>query len=146
MRIYASILIALFIHMSHAKQISPIHYTLSIPEPHTHYVKVEMEISCANKKEVTVSMPVWTPGSYLVREFSKSVERFEATASGKQLPVIKTNKNNWSISKGKAEKIIVTYWVYAYEFSVRTSFVDAEQALINPSSICMMAQDRKSVV
>ena len=95
MRIYASILIALFIHMSHAKQISPIHYTLSIPEPHTHYVKVEMEIACANKKEVTVSMPVWTPGSYLVREFSKSVERFEATASGKQLPVIKTNKNNY---------------------------------------------------
>jgi len=145
MRIYASILIALFIHMSHAKQISPIHYTLSIPEPHTHYVKVEMEISCANKKEVTVSMPVWTPGSYLVREFSKSVERFEATASGKQLPVIKTNKNNWSISKGKAEKIIVTYWVYAYEFSVRTSFVDAEQALINPSSICMMAQGMENV-
>ncbi len=137
---YASIFLALFIHMSQAQQTGPIHYNLSIPEPHTHYVKVEMEISCPNKKEVTVSMPVWTPGSYLVREFSKSVERVEARSAGKSFPVVKTDKNSWSIAKGKAERIKVTYWVYAFEFSVRTSFVDADQTLLNPSSICMMAQ------
>ena len=140
MRIYASIFLALFIHMSQAQQTGPIHYNLSIPEPHTHYVKVEMEISCPNKKEVAVSMPVWTPGSYLVREFSKSVERVEAQSAGKSFPVVKTDKNTWSIAKGKAERIKVTYWVYAFEFSVRTSFVDADQALLNPSSICMMVQ------
>jgi len=140
MRILAGLIFTFIIHMSQAQNTSPIHYSLSIPEPHTHYVKVEMEIVAANKKEVQLSMPVWTPGSYLVREFSKSVERFEATASGKPLSVTKTNKNTWSIAKGKAEKINVSYWVYAYEFSVRTSFVDADQALLNPSSICMLVQ------
>jgi len=140
MRILAGLIFTFILHMSKAQNTSPIHYSLSIPEPHTHYVKVEMEIVATNKKEVQLSMPVWTPGSYLVREFSKSVERFEATTSGKPPPVTKTNKNTWSIAKGKAEKINVSYWVYAYEFSVRTSFVDADQALLNPSSICMLVQ------
>lgn len=140
MRILAGLIFTFILHMSKAQNTSPIHYSLSIPEPHTHYVKVEMEIVATNKKEVQLSMPVWTPGSYLVREFSKSVERFEATTSGKPLSVTKTNKNTWSIAKGKAEKINVSYWVYAYEFSVRTSFVDADQALLNPSSICMLVQ------
>lgn len=140
MRILTGLIFTFILHMSQAQNTSTIHYTIGIPEPHTHYVKVEMEIICPNKKDVSLSMPVWTPGSYLVREFSKSVERFEASASGKQLPVLKTNKNTWTISKGKAEKIKVSYWVYAFEFSVRTSFVDADQALLNPSSICMLVQ------
>lgn len=140
MRILAGLIFTFILHMSQAQNTSNLHYSLSIPEPHNHYVKVEMEIVAPNKKDVQVSMPVWTPGSYLVREFGKNVERFEASASGKSLPVTKTNKNTWSIAKGKAEKIIVTYWVYAYEFSVRTSFVDADQALLNPSSICMLVR------
>lgn len=79
--------------MSQAHNTNLIHYSLSIPELHTHYVKVDLEIVVPNKKEVQLSMPVWTPGSYLIREFSKKMECYEATASGKLLLVTKTNKN-----------------------------------------------------
>lgn len=123
-----------------AKPSNSIHYQISIPEPHTHYVKVEAEITAPGKKSVALKMPVWTPGSYLIREFEKSVERISAVAAGKPCEITKRDKNTWIINKNSADKVIVTYWVYAFEFSVRTSFVDDDQALLNPSSICMFAE------
>ena len=51
-----------------------ISYKLSMAEPHTHYFEVEMTIASPNTSEVDLKLPVWAPGSYLVREFAKSVE------------------------------------------------------------------------
>src|SRR5438128_776774 len=62
-------------------------YILSMPEPQTHYFEVEMRISGATADAkgnqngyIDVKMPVWTPGSYLIREYAKNVEGFRATA------------------------------------------------------------------
>ena len=53
-------------------------YTLSFPEPQTHYVEVEMVIEGVKSKSVNLAMPVWAPGSYMVRDFSKNVESIYA--------------------------------------------------------------------
>jgi predicted metalloprotease with PDZ domain len=53
---------------------STVSYKLSMPEPHTHYFEVEMTIDQIDQKEIDVKMPVWTPGSYLVREFAQNVD------------------------------------------------------------------------
>ena len=52
----------------------PIRYTLSFPAPHTHYVHVRAEVPTSGRDSVELSMAVWTPGSYLVREYSRHVE------------------------------------------------------------------------
>src|SRR5246127_4552615 len=72
-----------------------ISYTVTFPEAQAHYADVEMNISGLQQDEIILKMPVWTPGSYLVREFSKNVESFSAEAAGKSLPVLKTRKNWW---------------------------------------------------
>ena len=56
----------------------PIRYTLSFPAPHTHYVDVRADVPAAGRDSVELSMAVWTPGSYLVREFSRHVEAVTA--------------------------------------------------------------------
>lgn len=127
--------------MSQAQKKTPIiNYYISIPEPHTHYARVEFTIEQPSMSEVFVKMPVWTPGSYLVREFEKSVESMQGMADQKKVMPVKTDKNTWKFSIGKAKKLKVSYLVYAYEFSVRTSFIDADQALLNPTSICVFAK------
>ena len=55
-----------------------INYKVSMPEPHTHYFEVKMEISDFEKEYVDIKMPVWAPGSYLAREFAKNVNLVKA--------------------------------------------------------------------
>ena len=120
-----------------AKAEVKIGFEVSFTEPQAHYAEVEMNISGINKDYIDVKMPVWTPGSYLVREFSKSVEGFKASASGKALRVEKVRKNIWRIFSAKAGQVKVNYRVYAFEISVRTAFIDASHAFLSSTSIFM---------
>lgn len=112
-------------------------FEVSFKEPQAHYAEVQMNISGLAKDYVDVKMPVWTPGSYLVREFEKSVENFKATASGKALRVEKVRKNAWRIYSAKASDIKINYRVYAFEISVRTPFIDESHAFLSPTGIFM---------
>ena len=51
----------------------PIRYTLSFPEPHTHYVDVTASVPSAGQSSIELMMAVWTPGSYLIREYARHV-------------------------------------------------------------------------
>lgn len=116
-------------------------YVLSMPQPQTHYFEVEMRLSgidaATNLKKngyVDVKMPVWTPGSYLIREYAKNVEGFRATAGGRPVRVEKIRKNTWRVY-ANADPITLNYKVYAYELSVRTSYIDESHGYLNGASI-----------
>ncbi|GGG01579.1 peptidase M61 [Pontibacter amylolyticus] len=109
-----------------------------MPEPHTHYFEVGVELSGARQNYIDYKMPVWAPGSYLVREFAKNVEGFSATdKSGKALRHEKISKNTWRVYSNKADAVRVRYKVYAFEMSVRTSFLDASHGYVNGTSMFM---------
>jgi predicted metalloprotease with PDZ domain len=121
-----------------------INYTLRMDRPQTHYFQVEMEITGFNESEFDVKMPVWSPGSYLVREFAKNVNQVVALDDKNQeLPIEKTSKNTWHIKKGKAKKVTVLYEVYAFELSVRTSFLDLTHGFVSGSGIFMYVPNHK---
>lgn len=119
-------------------------YTVSMERPQNHYFQVEMELSGFKQKELNVKMPIWAPGSYLAREFAKNVNLVTATdEKGKALTVKKTSKNTWNIKKGKAKKIKVNYEVYAFELTVRTSFLDMTHGFISGSGVFMYVDGHK---
>src|SRR5690606_10788940 len=90
-----------------------IHFEVSFREPQAHYAEVKMEISDLRNNYIDVKMPVWTPGSYLVREYAKHVERVEACdADGEHLAVEKIDKNTWRIQSDKADKVTFSYRIY----------------------------------
>jgi predicted metalloprotease with PDZ domain len=110
----------------------PIRHTLSFPAPHTHYVDVRVEVPSAGRDSVELSMAVWTPGSYLVREFSRHVEAVTAAGPfGAAFPVDKTAKNRWRIATAGAPKVVVSYRVYGREMSVRTNWIESDFAFVN---------------
>ncbi|HYO14636.1 MAG TPA: hypothetical protein VE685_15680, partial [Thermoanaerobaculia bacterium] len=110
----------------------PISYTLRVPAPQTHYLEVEALVPTGGEPALELRMAVWTPGSYLVREFARHVEAVSAeTEAGEPLAVEKTVKNRWRVATRGAPRVIVRYRVYAREMSVRTNFVDESFALVN---------------
>ena len=115
--------------------IEPITYTLRFPEPHSHYLEVEAVIPTAGRTEVELMMAVWTPGSYLIREFARNLEDITAhTPSGSPLALNSTRKNRWRVATGGADSIVLTYRAYSREMSVRANWVDSDFALVNGAS------------
>lgn len=116
-----------------ARADAPIVYTLSFPDAQNSYVDVEARIPVEGRTELEVMMAVWTPGSYLVREYARHVEQVRAASEGGQaLALVKTRKNRWRISAlGAATTVVLRYKVYGREMSVRTNWIERDFALIN---------------
>jgi predicted metalloprotease with PDZ domain len=119
-----------------------ISFTVAMPRPHTHLFDIEVAIKRGSTVSVPMQdqlvMPVWTPGSYLIREFERHVQDFEATdAAGKPLKWEKTNKNTWRITTNGARAWQAKYRVYANELSVRTSELNSNHAFWNNANLLM---------
>jgi predicted metalloprotease with PDZ domain len=109
-----------------------IQYIVRFPEPRTHYVSVEARIPVPVQNEAEVFMAVWTPGSYLIREYARHVEGVVVTAAnGNPLSFHKSRKNRWLIQTGASDEIRFSYRVYCREMSVRTNWVEESFALLN---------------
>lgn len=107
-------------------------YELSFPAPHTHYLEIRAEIASAEGPHTDLAMAVWTPGSYLVREYAKHVERLEASSpDGSRLPVEKTRKNRWRVTTGAAPSFTLSYRVYCRQMSVQGNWVSTDFAILN---------------
>ncbi|GAB4036772.1 M61 family metallopeptidase [Spirosoma gilvum] len=126
-------------------------YVLSMPEPQTHYFDVEMQLknvaTATNAKKngyLDIKMPVWTPGSYLIREYAKNVETFTVSAGGKTIPSEKIRKNAWRVYTSD-DNLTIRYRVYANELTVRTNFVDADHGYVTPAGMFMYHDALKTI-
>lgn len=116
-----------------------IDYTVSMAKPWTHLLQVQMNVNWSQMPEkLEVKMPVWTPGSYLIREYARHVQDFTATnAGGKPLAWEKINKNTWQIDTRNAKGVRIGYQVYANELTVRTNELNYEHAFFTPAAVFM---------
>jgi len=123
----------------------PVRYTVRFPAPQTHYAEVEAVVPTAGAAELTLMMPVWTPGSYLVREYARNVEDLKAQAAADAhspiLAVAKVRKNRWSVPTAGAPAVRLTYKVYCHEMGVQTNWVDAGFALLNGAATFLTPAD-----
>src|SRR5712671_5848981 len=120
---------------------SNISFTVAMPRPYTHLFEIEMRAKIPANLQVPnesdLVMPVWTPGSYLIREFERHVQDFAADVDGRPLEWTKVNKNTWRIKTGGARQWRATYHVYANELSVRTSELNSDHAFWNNATLLM---------
>ncbi|CAN5645694.1 PDZ domain-containing protein [soil metagenome] len=131
------LLLSFFTENLTAKNLSAsqtVKYSISFSRPETHYCEVEMNFAAESDK-VIIALPVWTPGSYMVREFSRNVDHFKAFSGNTQLDFYKVSKNEWEIITNGHKDITVSFHSYCNEFTVRTSEINDAHAFINCSNV-----------
>ena len=136
----AATLLFLLPFLAAAQAPPEISFTVAMSRPHTHLFDIDVAIkrTANGPQEELLVMPVWTPGSYLIREFERHVQDFAAAdAAGQSLKWEKTNKNTWRITTNGAREWHATYRVYANELSVRTSELNSEHAFWNNANLLM---------
>ena len=127
---------------SRLTSISPtIHYQVAMPQPESHLFEIVLQLQGWKGRVLDLKMPVWTPGSYLVREYAKHLQNFSADAGEKSLPWRKLSKNHWQVETSAIAQtdsnytITVRYRVFANELSVRTNHLDATHGYFNGAAL-----------
>jgi len=117
-------------------------YRLAMPEPHSHLFHVEAVLEDPGG-EVVLALPVWTPGSYLVREFARHLEGFAALdGRGAPLPWERLDKHRVRVRCGGTPRAVFRYRVYANDLTVRTSHLDGSHGYVNGANVFLHAEGR----
>lgn len=115
-------------------------YTLRFPRPHTHYAELDLHICECTEKSLSLKLPVWTPGSYLVREFARHIDLVELeTGAGLWERVRKVDKHTWQVETGGRSALRLRYRLYCFDWSVRTNMVDDDHAFLNGAATFLYA-------
>jgi predicted metalloprotease with PDZ domain len=120
-------------------EVAKIAYRIAMPQPQTHLFEVSLKLTISNwdSEVLDLKMPVWTPGSYLVREYAKQLQDFAVfNQQGEKLDVVKIAKNHWQIQIEDSDEISVSYRMFANELTVRTNHLDATHGYFNPAALC----------
>jgi predicted metalloprotease with PDZ domain len=114
-----------------------IEYALSFDQYGEHLIDVQMTFTASAAQELW--LPVWVPGSYLVREFARhlSTPRAERVGSAQPIPLEKITKNRWRLNTQAGEQIQLSYQVYAFDLSVRGAYLDQTRAYVNFACTCL---------
>lgn len=112
-----------------------INYQVGMSKPQTHMFEVTLHLENYSLPTLDLKMPVWTPGSYLVREYSKNLQDFSANSSDKALNWRKIGKNHWQVDTDGISQVTVKYRIFANELTVRTNHLDATHGYFNGAAI-----------
>lgn len=114
-------------------------YHVKLRDPGAHLYDVSCRIENPAPDGQLVSLPVWVPGSYLLREFARHVVRVGAESGGNEVAVRKLDKHTWHIAPVSGE-LLVHMSVYAADRSVRGAWLDRQHAFFNGSCLFLKVE------
>ncbi len=118
-----------------ALAIDEVRHTLSFPKDRQQIILVRSEFPVSAGLTELI-MPIWTPGSYLIRDYAANVDQITAlSGGGKPLAVIKTGKDRWQVNTGQEKTLIVEYVVSTPDLNVNSSWAERAFSLINGASV-----------
>lgn len=110
-----------------------VRYLVTFPRPGAHLIHVRLEFVAAEGCHLT--LPAWTPGSYLIREYARNVRTLRADHRA-----TKVAKDRWQVSAPAGAAVAVDYTIYAHELSVRTAHHDATHAFLHPAQVFLVPE------
>src|SRR5262249_20890474 len=121
-----------------------LHYTLDVKSPKEHLFEVRIRVSGIRGSNVDFAIPAWSPGRYVIFDFTKNVQEFTASdLSGGLLHWYKLDKQTWRVDCRGVETLDVVYKVFANDLSGTFSQLDETHANYNGASIFMYVVDHK---
>ena len=120
-----------------------IRYVIDASDTAAHSFAVEMTVPAPARAQV-LSLPVWIPGSYLVREFARHLSGVVATQGGRAVPLRQLDKASWEATCIGDADLVVRYRVYAFDLSVRAAFLDATRGFFNGTGVCLRVHGREA--
>lgn len=120
-----------------------LHYHVELHHLHAHQYRVTLRIATPAAQQL-VSLPVWIPGSYLVREFAKNLQELNARQNGQPIAVQQLSKHQWQLDCSANAPVELSYLVNAYDTSVRTAWLDQRRGFFNGTSLLLRVHGQEA--
>jgi predicted metalloprotease with PDZ domain len=120
-----------------------IDYRVELADLHAHLFRVTVTVPRPAARQ-RISLPVWIPGSYLVREFARHLSRLQARQGQRECSVEALDKNSWAVHCNGAAALSLSYEVYAFDTSVRAAFLDSRRGFFNGTSLLLRIDGREN--
>ena len=119
-----------------------IRYLVDAADTASHTFAVALRIE-RPAREQRLTLPVWIPGSYLVREFARHLSALAAEQGGRTVPLEQVDKATWIARCTGEDELVLRYRVYAFDLSVRAAFLDADRGFFNGTGLCLRVEGRE---
>jgi len=120
-----------------------ISYRVEIADAQAHLFQVTLTVPAPAERQ-RLSLPVWIPGSYMVREFSRHLGGLEARQGSRDVALTQISKCEWEARCSGRAALVLSYQVYAFDTSVRAAFLDAQRGFFNGTSLCLRVHGREA--
>lgn len=121
-----------------------ISYRVDLFRPQAHLYRVTLDLA-QPLADQRFSLPVWIPGSYLVREFARHLSGLEASQGGRPKRLRQLDKATWQLVDADPRQAVQLSWlVYAYDNSVRAAFLDGHRGFFNGTSLFLRAEGQEA--
>ena len=117
-------------------------YKIKASDLAAHLFEVSLEITKPAATGQVFSLPVWIPGSYMVREFARNIVQIKAHCKGKKVALKKTDKSTWQAAVCDGP-LVVEYEVYAWDLSVRAAHLDQSHGFFNGTSVFLQVHGQE---
>jgi predicted metalloprotease with PDZ domain len=121
-----------------------IQYRVELADLHAHLYRITLVIARPAATQ-RVSLPVWIPGSYMVREFSKHLQQLSPRQGSHRVAATQLDKNTWEVQANPAKPLVLDYEVYANDPSVRTAWLDTQRGFFNGTSLCLRVHGQEDL-
>ena len=113
----------------------PIRHHVDLSSRVQHLVRVTTVVPADLAPHGRIVLSVWTPGSYVVRDYARHVQSIEAAhPDGRPVPLEPDGGTAWRLPGDLDGQVEVTLELYANDLSVRTNHVDDHHALLIPAA------------
>ena len=90
-----------------------------------------------------LSLPAWTPGSYLIRDYARQLEGLRVTQQGIPLELRRTSPSRWEVGLQNLEPLEIHYQVVATELSVRTCHLTADHGFLALAAVAVEIEGQR---
>ncbi|MFA9445977.1 M61 family metallopeptidase [Egicoccus sp. AB-alg6-2] len=112
-----------------------VRYAVDLRDRLHHLVRVTLSVPAEHAAGARIVLPVWTPGSYVVRDYVHHVQWIRAVdAAGAEVDLMPDGHTAWRLPERASGAHEVTLELYANELTVRTNHVDDHHALLIPAA------------
>ena len=121
-----------------------ISYRIDIADAHAHLFRVTLTVPEPATPQ-RLSLPVWIPGSYLVREFARHLSSLSAVQGTRAVALRQLDKATWTAACSGRAALVVSYDVYAFDTSVRAAFLDANRGFFNGTGVFLRVEGAEAL-
>ncbi len=110
-------------------------YQVNLLDAAKHLAQITLWIPLDGPNLTEIVFPVWTPGSYMLREYTRNIESIRAEfikpdKTAQAIELSREGKNRWIARHDGAGLLRVDYQLYCRENTVRTNWLDVDYGFL----------------